>query len=171
MQTSFLLFFIILGLIFGDWKNWKDYYPTLLFWIIGDLLYESLLSDYRVWEFKPVWIDRFILPTHTLIATGIAFLAYPFAIVIFLGRMPKSMLHRIFWIILWALLFECVEIVAYLGDSIKHHHGWSLLWSLLFNLATFSILMLHKWKPWTAWLSSMFIIAVLFIVFDVPLPD
>jgi len=21
----------------GDWKNWREYYPTILFFIIGDL--------------------------------------------------------------------------------------------------------------------------------------
>lgn len=54
MQTSFVVFFIIIGLLFGVWKRWNEFYPTLLFWIIGDLLYASLLYNNRMWEFHPV---------------------------------------------------------------------------------------------------------------------
>lgn len=85
MQTSFVVFFIIVSLLFGAWKRLNEFYPTLLFWIIGDLLYASLLHDFRVWEFRPVWIDHFILPTHTIIATAIAFL-----ICCVLGKIPQN---------------------------------------------------------------------------------
>ncbi|KAA0549825.1 hypothetical protein FZW96_00280 [Bacillus sp. BGMRC 2118] len=170
MQTSFVLFFIMISLKYGDWKNWNEYYSTLLFWIIGDLLYASLLHDFRVWEFHPVWIDHFILPTHSIIATAIAFLIYPSVIVIFLGKIPRSILPKICWIILWAIIFEVVEIVAYLNKSITHNYGWNLIWSFIFNLLTFSLLAIHKWKPWVTWILAGLTVTLLFIIFNPPLP-
>jgi hypothetical protein len=170
MQTSFVVFFIIIGIIYGDWKRWNDFYPTLLFWIIGDLLYAALLHDFRVWEFRPVWIDHYILPTHTIIATAIAFLIYPCVIVIFLGRFPTAFYKKILWIIFWALIFEGIEIIAYLNESIVHKHGWNLTCSFLFNLLTFSLLAIHRWKPWVAWILSLPTVSMLFIIFNPPMP-
>lgn len=88
MQTSFVVFFVIVSLFFGKWRRLSEFYSTLLFWIIGDLLNGALLYHYRVWEFKPVWIDHVLLPTHSIIA--IAFLIYPCDIVVYLGRFPQS---------------------------------------------------------------------------------
>jgi hypothetical protein len=48
MQSSFVLFFIILGLLFGKWRRYQEYYATLLFWITGNLFYEVLLFRHRV---------------------------------------------------------------------------------------------------------------------------
>ncbi len=74
MQTSFIVVFIMISLFFGVWGRLNElFYPTLLFWIIGDLLYGSLLYHYRVWEFQPIWIDHVLLPTHSFIAIAIAF--------------------------------------------------------------------------------------------------
>ncbi|MEH7438222.1 CBO0543 family protein [Neobacillus drentensis] len=170
MHTMFAVFFIIISLFFGVWRRLSEFYPTLLFWIIGDLLYASLLHDFRVWEFHPVWIDHIILPTHTLIATSIAFLIYPCVIVVFLGRLPESSFKKIGWIVLWALLFQCIEVIAYLNKSIIHHHGWTLAWSFIFNIVTFSLLAIHKWKPWVAWILSIINIILLWIIFHPPIP-
>ncbi|MCE4049279.1 MULTISPECIES: CBO0543 family protein [Bacillaceae] len=170
MQTMFVVFFIFISLFFGVWRRFNEWYSTLLFWIIGDLLYASLLHDFRVWEFHPVWVDHFILPTHTLISTAIAFFIYPSVIVVFLGRFPSSFFHRIGWIILWAVIFESIEIIAYVNKSIFHHYGWTLGWSFLFNIITFSLLAVHKWKPWVAWLLSLLSISSLWFIFQPPLP-
>lgn len=171
MQSSFVIIFIIISLFLGVWNRWNEFYPTLLFWIIGDLLYASLLHDFRVWEFVPVWIDHFILPTHTIIATAIAFLIYPSAIVIYLGRFPKTIFKRICWIILWAIIFQGVETVAYLNKSIIHHHNWNLAWSFGFNIMTFTLLAIHKWKPLIAWLLTFAVISFLWIMFQPPIPE
>ncbi|WHY59871.1 CBO0543 family protein [Cytobacillus firmus] len=170
MQTSFVVLFIIVSLLFGAWKRLSEFYPTLLFWIIGDLLYASLLHDFRVWEFRPVWIDHYILPTHTIIATAIAFLIYPSVIVMYLGRFPKTTFRRMCWVVFWALIFEGIELIAYINKSIIHQYGWTLAYSFLFNLVTFSLLPIHKWKPWAAWVLAFISILFLWIIFDPPLP-
>jgi hypothetical protein len=170
MQTLFSIFFLLIGLLFGVWNRWKEFYPTLLFWIIANMLYNTLLHNYRVWEYHPVGIDHIIFPTHTIIGLKIPFLTYPFVITVFLGRLPKLLSNKIWWIIFWALLFEGVELIAYLNKSITYHHGWSLLWSFVFNLVTFTVLPIHHWKPWIAWSLSVLYMIILFIIFQPPIP-
>ncbi|PAE23843.1 CBO0543 family protein [Bacillus sp. 7894-2] len=170
MQTFFVFFFIIIGICFGAWNKWREIYPTLLFWIIGNLLYEVLLYNYRVWVFKPVGVDNFLLPTHSVISLAIAFIVYPFVSVVYLGRFPNTLLKKILWIILWSLIFQGAEIILYNFKSITHHFGWSLLWSFIFNLLTFLLLAIHQWKPWVAWLFSIIFIILLIILFQPPIP-
>jgi hypothetical protein len=170
MHTSFSIFFLIIGLLFGVWSRWKEFYPTLLFWIVANLFYTSLLDHFRVWEHIPVGIDKTFFPTHKIICLRNNFLTYPFIIPVFLGRLPKLLSYKIGWIIFWALLFESLEFIAYLNKSIIYHYGWSLLWSLLFNLVTFTLLTIHNWKPWLAWLLSFIFIIILFIIFQPPIP-
>jgi hypothetical protein len=170
MQFSFVIFFIILGLVFGVWKHWNEYYPTLLFWIIGNLLYNTLLYHYRVWEFVPVGIDHFFLPTHTVVSVAISFIIYPFVIPVFLGRFPKTLFKKACWIMVWALIFQIVETIAYIKHSMAHHYGWSLGWSFIFNSVTFTLLPIHKWKPWVAWLLSSLFIIFLWLIFLPPIP-
>ncbi|QCR32572.1 CBO0543 family protein [Lysinibacillus sp. SGAir0095] len=170
MQSSFVLFFMLIGILFGVWNRWKEFYPTLLFWIIANLLYDSLFHDFQLWEFIPVWIDHILLPTHTIISAAIALLIYPFVIVVFLGRFPEKVSLKILWILLWALIFQGIETIAYLNNSITHHHGWSLICSFIFNILTFSLLAVHKWKYWVAWLVALPVVILIFIIFDVPLP-
>ncbi len=171
MQTSFVIFFIVIGLIFGVWNRFKEFYPTLLFWIIGNLIYDILLYHHRVWEFIPVGIDDIFLPNHLIISLAISFAIYPFVIVVYLGRFPsKSIFTKISWVTLWALVFQIIETIAYYNKSISHHHGWSLIWSFMFNMTTYTILVIHQWKPWVAWSLSVIKITILFIIFDPPFP-
>lgn len=96
MHTSFSIFFIIIGLLFGVWSRWKEFYPTLLFWMVANLFYSSI--HFRVWEHIPVGIDKTFFPTHTIICLRNNFLTYPFIIPVFLGRLPKLLSYKIGWI-------------------------------------------------------------------------
>src|SRR6478736_4754815 len=77
---------------------------------------------------------------------------------------------RLWWILLWALLFTVIEFIAYVNHSITHHYGWSLLCSFLFNVVTFSLLIIHQKTALAAWILSGSFIAFLFIFFDIPMP-
>ncbi|MGV3464192.1 MAG: CBO0543 family protein [Heyndrickxia sp.] len=171
MQSSFVIFFIIIGIIFGDWKRWNEYYPTLLFWIIGNLFQGTALYHYRVWEFIPVGMDHLLLPTHTVIGLAITGIIYPFVIPVFLGRLPETLFKKICWIIFWILIFQVVETIAYINNSITYHHGWSLGWSFIFNVVTFALLPIHQWKSWLAWLLGVLFIVILWIIFHPPIPE
>lgn len=36
----------------GNWRNWKEYYPTILYFIIGDLSYKVLFYNKTLWEYR-----------------------------------------------------------------------------------------------------------------------
>ncbi|PIB57799.1 hypothetical protein, partial [Pseudomonas sp. 2822-17] len=46
------LLFLFAAYKWGDWEKWEKYYPTILFFIIGDLLYNFLFYNYPMWLFN-----------------------------------------------------------------------------------------------------------------------
>ncbi|WP_338448335.1 hypothetical protein R4Z09_19085 [Niallia oryzisoli] len=48
MHLFHALLFLLAAMRWGDWLNWRMYYPTILFFIGGDLLKNALLHDYRM---------------------------------------------------------------------------------------------------------------------------
>ena len=77
------ILYIIAGFKWGDWRNWKLYYPTILYFFIGDLLYNFLLYKQSLWLFHDL-----ILPNHTTITIMTMAISYPATILIYLGRFP-----------------------------------------------------------------------------------
>ena len=154
----------------GDWKNWNKYYPTFLFLLLGDFLYQYLLSDfYPMWKYNPQGIDDNIGLTHTHIAFTIMFVKYPATILIYLSKFPENnKIKQIFYVGAWVLLYILNELNDLKFNLIKYDHGWSIWWSLLFNCVMFSILRIHYVKPLLAWLLSIIFILFLWKVFEVP---
>lgn len=154
----------------GDWRNWKSYYPTLLFFISGDFLYLYLLSDhYPMWRYNPQGIDEQVNLTNTHITFSIMAIKYPATILIFLHRFPgSSILKRILYISGWVLLYTINEIIDIKLNLIKYSNGWSLKWSIFFNSVMFTILLIHHKRPVAAWILSILFIIFLWNQFDVP---
>jgi hypothetical protein len=167
---------ILLGLLFagwkwGDWKNWREYYPTILFFIIGDLLYNFLMYNFPMWQFHPTF-DNAILPNHTFISLAVSFISFPVKVLIYLGHYPenKSKIKQLFYIFAWVLTFTAFEFTAiYIWGGISHHNGWNMLWTFLFYIVTFMLLRLHHNRPLLAWIVSIGIITFLFFYFKVPI--
>jgi hypothetical protein len=166
-----LLGFLFAGWKWGDWKNLKKYYPTILFFIIGDLLYNFLLYNYPMWEFHPTF-DRAILPNHTLISLAVAFITFPVKVLIYLGNYPenKNKIKQLLYISVWVLFFTAFEFAAiYIWGGLSHHNGWNLLWTLLFYIVTFVSLRLHQKRPLVPSIVSFKVITSLLIYFNVPI--
>ena len=43
--------YAIISYRFGDWKRWKEFYPTYLFVILGDITYNFLFYEKPLWEY------------------------------------------------------------------------------------------------------------------------
>ncbi|WLD93674.1 CBO0543 family protein [Alkalihalobacillus sp. AL-G] len=167
-----ILLFIVYGLIglkFGKWKNFNVFYPTLLFFIIGDLLYQFLLFEHTMWMFHPVGlIDKWFHLNHTLIVLGKMMIQYPVTIAIFLAQMPSDNTNKLLWVGLWSGIYAVFEGVAQLSGILTYHRGWHYGWDLIFNVIIFSMLLLHHKKPLIAWFLCIPIILGLWWIFDVP---
>ena len=71
---------IWLGMLWkrGDWRNWKKYYSTILFFILGDFIYLYLLSDhFPMWRYQPANNDGKMGLTNTHISLSIIAIKYP----------------------------------------------------------------------------------------------
>lgn len=170
MHFIFNLLFLVAGIKWGNWRNWKIYYSTILFFIGGDLLKNALLHNHLMWEYKETIFGENILFSHFIINLMIMLIVYPSTILIYLGHWPKQRFKQILWLALWVFLYSSIEFInlKYL-NLIEHHHGWNMGWSIIFNIFMFSIFPLHLKKPLIAWLLSLIWLIFLWNVFDIPL--
>jgi hypothetical protein len=154
----------------GDWRNWRLYYPTILFLLIGDFLYQYLLVDlYPMWRYTPQGVDAQYGLTHTHIALSIMLVKYPATVMIFLSKFPKKrFLKQILFIAFWIAIYSINEIIDLKTNLMKHDHGWSLGWSVIFNVGMFTILKIHFHRPPAAWALSVIFILVLWNIFNIP---
>ncbi|MET3695904.1 CBO0543 family protein [Bacillus oleivorans] len=164
----FTILYIIAAWKWGDWKHWRDYYPTILFLVIGDLLYQFMLHDYSMWEFVPVGLQQFNI-THTHVAIMEMVFKYPSTILLYLGNFPNSRFKRIAYIGLWVIIYSTEEWFKMMQGSMIHVNGWSMHWSILFNVVMFTLLAVHHRRPLLAWVFSGLFIYFLFKAHDVPI--
>ncbi|WP_251548959.1 CBO0543 family protein [Neobacillus muris] len=171
MHSILLIGYVLAGWKWGDWRNWEKYYPTILFFLIGDLLYNFLLYNYPMWSYHPSF-DKQILPNHTMISLAIEFLSFPVKVLIYLGHYPakKSKAKQGFYILAWVVSLTVFELIARnVWGGLSHHHGWNILWTFLFYIVIFGLLRLHQIRPLLTWVISFWIITFLLIYFKVPI--
>jgi hypothetical protein len=154
--------FILASLKWGDWKNWQKYYPTILFFITGNLIYIILTYNYPLWEFES---PLFKCTVSNLLVTLIDFST---GTILYLSNMPKGILKQVLWVLFWILLEATVETVAHWLGFFSYHNGWNIWWTLLFNCFMFPLLWLHYKKPLLALLSSIVMCSYIFIYFHIP---
>lgn len=156
--------------IWGDWRNWKRYYSTILFFTLGDFIYLYLLSDaYPMWRYDPPAADKEMGLTNTHISFSIMAIKYPATVLVYLSHFPQGKLMRkVMYYLGWIVLYVVNEIIDLHFGLIDYFNGWSLWWSAVFNAVMFFILKVHLEKPIFAWLLSAIFVVFLWNHFDVP---
>lgn len=150
--------------IWGNWHNWRKYYPTILFIIVGDLVYNLICYKYSLWFYTSE------LFKHTIINLIIDFINFPTTVILYLTLFPttKVLYKQSLFILLCSVIFTLLEEIALLFNSIGYSNGWNLGWSFIFNIVMFTVLILHhKESIWTYPICIIFTIILLFI-FKVP---
>lgn len=169
LDLSLILFFVfisgwlIITYKFGDWRNWKLYYPTILFFWCGDLIGIVVFYNYLLWEFKSdilshVAVD-FIQIIFILTCTTILFLQY----------YPENMIMQILYILIWVLIYSVIEWFFHLLGGISYNYGWSIWWSVTHNIYQFILLRIHHRKPILAWLLAFTSLGIIMFIFKVNL--
>lgn len=168
MQIIYPILFILIALKFAKWRNFNTYYPTVLFMVIGNLLYSYLFKEYPLWRFEHTFEEN-LLPTRLSINLIKIFISFPSLTVLFLSYYPdgKSLPKKGLYVVFWALLFGAVEFISKKLGMISYHHGWNIWWSLLFDLMMFIILAIHYKRPISAWALSAIFIIFLWNVFHI----
>lgn len=148
----------------GDWRNWRLYYPTILFFILISMLHLVITYDHPQWTFKD-----FFIPNSTLKELIMFFLQYPCFTILFFTYTPSKKVYLPIYFLLWVTIFGLLEFLSLLAGVITYHHGWNFGWSIMLNMCTFPTLYLHHKRPLWGWGVSFLTTAIFIWMFQVPL--
>jgi hypothetical protein len=161
-QIVVSIIFAVTAYKWGDWKHWRDYYPTILFFIVGDFSYNILTYNYPLWSYESPLLKT------TFSDMLIAFVFFPSTILLYLPHFPKGLKKQILYVLLWITAYTAIERISFSLGFFSYDHGWNIYWSILFNCFMFPLLMLHHKKPYWVWLASSIIATSVIIYFKVP---
>jgi len=164
------LILVILGIIsigacykWGDWKHWKLYYPTILFYNIGALTENIITRN------KCLWLFYGSYPIDRLADYIFGFLIFPFIIIVFLSNYPKGILKQTFFTLAFITFMSLVEVILYSTNELTFYNGWNIGWSILLYIGVFPLLRLHHRKPLLALLALIILTIGGSIYFGIPL--
>ena len=157
--------FILACYKWGDWRNWRSYYPTILFLIAGDLIYLYVASA------KPLWQYTAKLFPGTLTTLIIGLIIYPCTVLLFVPAYNQARFWgKIAYIALWVGIYFGLEFVGLKYDYIQHSNGWKLGYSLIFDCLVFPLLLIHQKRAPVAWLLAGIIGVGITVCFTLPAP-
>lgn len=156
---------IIAAMKFGD-RDWRKYYPSMLFAALGNALYEVLCYKFQLWKMEPNGVGYSMIPMLLLILVGM-----PLSTWVFLSKYPyKSGTYKKgMYVSFFILLFIVLEYVSVRLGAISYHNGWNLGWSLLFVVVMFMVIRLHFSRPILALIVSIPFSLLLCMIFEVTL--
>jgi hypothetical protein len=150
------------ALKWGNWKSWYSYYPTMLFFTTGDLIYGLLTYNHPLWEFESPLLGT----TFSDLLISIVFFAA--TMMVYLSNFPTEPKKQVIWVLFWVFIYTLTEIASHLLGFFSYHNGWSIIWSFLFNCFMFQLLYLHYRKPVWAWALSFIFGCVMLFYFKIP---
>lgn len=162
-ETLLTLIVLVITLKWGDWRHWKQYYPTILFWALGNFIYLYLTFK------KPLWKFTTSIPT-SLADNLMTLIILPCSSLLFLPYFPeRSRVKKLLYICLWVFIFSFIEWWALEIRHFSHFNGWNLIHSIIFNLGMFTLLRIHYKDPRWAWLISLIVAIFIMTYFKIPL--
>ena len=122
----YLIFLAIISIIicykFGDWRNWKNYYPTILFFILSNVTYILLVYN------NPLWLYESKILNHTFSDLFICITVYPSTVMLFIPHLPskktKIFLHISIYVAIYILEFIAMKLGYF-----THLNGWNMWYS------------------------------------------
>lgn len=147
---------------YGDWKNWENYYPTILFFILSNVVCILLTYNHPLWFYESNILNR------TFNDLLICITVYPSTVMTFIPNFPKKFIKRMAHIAYYVSIYTIVEFIAVKLGCFTYHNGWSIWHSALFNLTMFPILYLHYKKPLYVWAIALISPHILFFIMKIP---
>lgn len=161
-----MIFAIVLGLVcwrWSKWQNWNEYYPTILYLFIGNVVCDLLVYQ------KPLWAFNDLTNRYPFLSIALMAVLFPSTVIMFLSHLPKTAKKYIVYIIFWAAIYFGIELFAYLIGDFLYFDDWYIVHSIVFDVVMFPMILLHYKKPLLAWPLSA-VLAFLFIwIFKIPL--
>ncbi len=145
----------------GAWRRWREYYPTILYAIIGDFAYNFVFHDHTLWLYDGLF-------NHTTMDIIATFFLFPSIIILFLTHWPATWFKKALYVLAWAAGNTLFEYLSVLLDIFHYDHGWSILWSFTLLVGAFIMLRVHYKKPLVAWPISIALGAATALMFALP---
>jgi len=162
----YIIFLAIISILicykFGDWKNWKNYYPTILFFILSNVACIFLTYNHSLWLYEPSILN------HTFTDLFICITVYPSTVMLFIPNFPNKITKIISHISFYVAIYTIAELIGVKLGYFTYYNGWNIWYSLIFNYIIFPILMLHYKKPLYAWVIALISPHVLFFIMKIP---
>lgn len=151
---------------FADWRNWRKYYPTILFIISVDFFISVLMYEYPLWTFR----GSFIIPNHTIADFTLTFVTFPCLTLLYLSLYPyhARWLKQVFYIGVWFIVEVSTEYLFRCAKLISYSHGWNFGWSCVVWIFLFIGLRLHQTRPLWAWGLCFVCSVFLILYFHIP---
>ncbi|MFT9495398.1 CBO0543 family protein [Anaerosolibacter sp.] len=167
MYLLFVVFvWLIFGLLFVDWKNWKPYYPTILYYCTLNLLYDFLYFNHTLFAFQAI-TTKYL--NHTIIELAFLFIIMPIVILIFLQRYPEQSRSRVIYICIWSLFFWIIEYLFAEKNMFIYDNAWNVWHSAWFDVLMFIMFRLHYKRPALTIGLSVIVVILFIFIFPVPL--
>ncbi|AST92405.1 MULTISPECIES: CBO0543 family protein [Sutcliffiella] len=162
-----LVVYFLLAYFFVDWKNWRDYYPTILYFIVFNLLYNFIFYNYTLWKYRAVTVDWL---NHTIIDISFTFIIVPIVLMIYLRYYPEGK-KQFLYLAVWIAYFTIIEYIFYKKGLFIYENGWDSFWSMIFNIILFVVVRIHFKNPLLAIMVSIPIITILLMLFHPSISD
>ena len=147
---------------YADWKNWKLYYPTIIYLIMGNITYDLLTYQMPLWSYNIKFL------THYCTDILVIFFLHPCTILMFLTYYPKLIKKNMAYILLWIVAYSSAEYITVVLGWFSYSNGWTMGWTILFNCIIFPLLYLHYKKPIWVWPISLALAFMLLYTFKIP---
>jgi len=154
---------IIAAWKWGDWRNWRLYYPTILYLIISDLIYRIITYNYPLWTYESP-----LLKTQ-LSGLLIDFTFFPATVLLFVPYFTNSLWQMFNYTVAWVAIYTIWEGIAHHLSYLSYHHGWSIYWSIIVDIILFPSLYIHFRRPIAAWLIYFITAIAIITIFRIPL--
>ena len=157
---------IITGYVFacfkwGNWRNWQVYYSTILYVIIGDLVYNFIFYNFTLWKY-----EKFI--GHTFTDVLIAFSVFPCVIILFFTHLPHQKLKQFLYIVVWTCINTALEYICHITGYLSYSNNWNILWSAAMYFIAFILVLMHFKRPLITWIISDVFAILTMLVFEIP---
>ena len=162
----FLIFISVASIIIcyklGDWRNWRRYYPTILFFILSSIACAFLTYNH------PLWLYHSTVINHTFTDLFITITVYPCTVMMFISHLPNKITKIILHISIYVAAYTIGEFIAVKLGYFTYQNGWNIWYTLIFNYLMFPMLILHYKKPIYAWIIAIVSPHILFFILKIP---
>lgn len=122
MHIAITIFIIFAVWRWGDWRNWEKYHTVMLFFALGNMLYNFLTAGHFLWR-----LESITFPNHTTTEMLYTIFVFPGTALLFICNYPKGRMKIFLHYVYWIVLYVGVEAVITFTGHIKYQYGWNLL--------------------------------------------